>query len=315
MRKIESLFHFPHQQHPKYDFTLREINELLDVTSKAHSAFGGNEAEAFPSDVDAPRPFEGTSLVRALEASAEMLDVLEHVETLLVRIHALLADARMKPIMGNAKETSLEQWLNDYVGSDDVEKGCVSVLDLSLIPSEVVHVTTFVIACMVFEALQRYVKLNGKVLPTVLVMEEAHTFVKRYREDLDFLGLVLSSQRPSELSPTLLSQCNTFLLHRISNDQDLVHRLVPDNLRGLLRELPSLPSQHAILLGWASELPVLVKIRDLAESQRRRSDDPDFWDVWTGKSEKGEPVKREVDWKIVAEHWQQGSSERSEDGS
>src|SRR5207248_108354 len=140
----------------------------------------------------------------------------------------------------------------------------------------------------------------GSALPTVLVMEEAHTFVKRYRDDVEHddaakiccqvferiaregrkfgLGLVLSSQRPSELSPTVLSQCNTFLLHRISNDRDqeIVQRLVPDNLRGLLRELPSLPSQTAILLGWASELPVLVNLRDLPRSQQPHSDDPDF---------------------------------------
>ena len=102
---------------------------------------------------------------------------------------------------------------------------------------------------MTFEALQRYRKLNEKSLPTVLVMEEAHTFIKRYKEDAESrnassictqifekiaregrkfgLGLVLSSQRPSELSPTVLSQCNSFLLHRISNDRDqeLIHRL------------------------------------------------------------------------------------------
>ncbi len=337
--KIESLCEPRRQPHPHYDFTRQEINDLLAATSAAHSALGGSESETFPSDVDAPRPFEGASLVRALEASAEMLDVLEHVETLLVRIRALLADARMKPIMGGAIETTLEKWLTDYIGSDGAENGCVSVLDLSLVPSEVVHVITAVIARMIFEALQRYVKLNGKVLPTVLVMEEAHTFIKQYKEDLDFqdaaavccqvferiaregrkfgLGLVLSSQRPSELSPTVLSQCNTFILHRISNDrdQDLVHRLVPDNLRGLLRELPCLPSQHAVLLGWASELPVLVKMHDLPESQRPRSDDPDIWDVWTGKNEKGETATREIDWKTVAGDWQQGSTERSEEES
>ncbi|MBC7084188.1 MAG: ATP-binding protein [Firmicutes bacterium] len=336
---IESLCAPRRKQHAHYDFTPSEVEKLLAATSAAHSAFGGSESETFPSDVDAPRPFEGASLVRALEASAEMLDVSEHVETLLVRIRALLADARMKRIMGGATETTLEGWLTDYIGSDGAKNGCVSVLDLSLVPSEVVHVITAVIARMVFEALQRYVKLNGKVLPTVLVMEEAHTFIKRYKEDVENqdaaavccqvferiaregrkfgLGLVLSSQRPSELSPTVLSQCNTFILHRISNDcdQDLVHRLVPDNLRGLLRELPSLPSQHAILLGWASELPVLVKMHDLPESQRPRSDDPDFWDVWTGKNEKGETVTREIDWKTVAEAWQQGSTERSEEES
>jgi hypothetical protein len=339
VEKIESLCAPRREQYAHYDFIHSQVEELLAETSAAHSAFGGGESETFPADVDAPRPFEGASLVRALEASAEMLDVLEHVETLLVRIRALLADARMKPIMGGAHDTTLEEWLTDYIGMEGAGKGCVSVLDLSLVPSDVVHIITAVIARMIFEALQRYAKLNGKPLPTVLVIEEAHTFIKRYKEDLDSpdaaavccqvferiaregrkfgLGLVLSSQRPSELSPTVLSQCNTFLLHRISNDRDqeLVHRLVPDNLRGLLRELPSLPSQHAILLGWASELPVLVKMHDLPESQRPRSDDPDFWDVWTGKNEKGETVTREIDWKTVAKAWQQGSTERSEEES
>jgi len=339
VEKIEALCKPRREPHAHYDFTRQEIEDLLAVASAAHLAFGGTESETLPSDVDAPRPFEGASLVRALEASAEMLGVSEHVETLLVRIRALLADARVKPIMGRATEMTLEEWLTNYIGSDSVENGCVSVLDLSLVPIEVVHVITAVIARMVFEALQRYVKLNSRALPTVLVMEEAHTFIKRYKEVLDFqdaaaiccqvferiaregrkfgLGLVLSSQRPSELSPTVLSQCNTFILHRISNDRDqeLVNRLVPDNLRGLLRELPSLPSQHAILLGWASELPVLVKMRDLPESQRPRSDDPDFWDVWTGKNEKGETVTRKIDWKTVAEAWQKGSTERSEEES
>lgn len=202
------------------------------------------------------------------------------------------------------------------------------MLDLSLVPSEVVHIITAVIARMIFEALQRYRKLNSVALPTVLVMEEAHTFIKRYKEDIENhdaasiccqvfekiaregrkfgLGLVLSSQRPSELSPTVLSQCNSYLLHRISNDRDqeLVHRLVPDNLKGLLRELPSLPSQNAILLGWASELPVLVKMNDLPKSQQPHSDDPDFWNVWTGKGPGGEVVERKVNWKPVADDWQ-----------
>ena len=133
-------------------------------------------------------------------------------------------------------------------------------------------------------------------------------FEKIAREGRKFgLGLVLSSQRPSELSPTVLSQCNSFILHRISNDRDqeLVGRLLPDNFRGLLKELPSLPSQRAILLGWASELPILVKIRDLIKEKRPQSDDPDFWDVWTGKDINGKEIVRKVDWKIIADDWQE----------
>jgi len=84
----------------------------------------------------------------------------------------------------------------------------------------------------------------------------------------------------------------------------LVHRLVPDNLKGLLRELPSLPSQNAMLLGWASELPLLVKMNDLPKSQQPRSDDPDFWNVWMGADSEGNPVVRKADWKPIADDWQ-----------
>ena len=328
---VEALCEPRRVQYALPDFTRAEVQGLITAASAAHSAFGGTDADMIPADVDAPRPFEGASLLRGVEAAGEMLNVSEHIETLLVRIRALLTDTRMKPIMGDASTTTLDQWLASYVGSDNAEDGCVSVIDLSLVPTEVVHVVTAVIARVIFEALQRYLKLNGVTLPTVLVMEEAHTFIKRYKEDVENqdaasiccqvferiaregrkfgLGLVLSSQRPSELSPTVLSQCNTFLLHRISNDLDqaLVHKLVPDNLRGLLRELPSLPSQSAILLGWASELPVLVKMNDLPKSQQPRSDDPDFWGVWVGKDDNGEAISRATDWKKIATNWQAGS--------
>ena len=112
--------------------------------------------------------------------------------------------------------------------------------------------------------------------------------------------MVLSSQRPSELSQTVLSQCNTFLLHRIVNDRDqeLVKKMVPDSLSGLLRELPILPSRKAILVGWAFPIPVLVEMNYLEKSQRPSSNDPSFWDVWTGNKE------REIDWEKIVKDWQ-----------
>jgi hypothetical protein len=310
------------------DFVKQEIDQLVATASEAHSALGGSDADIEPFDVDAPRPFKGESLLRSVEATAEMLNVAEHAETLLIRIRSLLANTLVKTIISDTGDVSLHQWLEDYIGSNNASNGTITILDLSLVPMEVVHILTSVIARMVFEALQRYRKLNEVALPTVIVMEEAHTFVKRYKEDAESydgssvccqvfekiaregrkfgLGLVLSSQRPSEISPTVLSQCNTFLLHRISNDKDqeLVHKLVPDNLKGLLRELPSLPSQYAILLGWASELPLLVKMNDLPRSQQPRSDDPDFWSVWTGLDEDKKPVERKIDWEKITEDWQ-----------
>lgn len=315
--------------YPTYEFTLCEINKLLLGLQCAHAAFGGSDTDILPIDADVPRPFTGDQLLRSLDATAELLGVSEYVETMQMRIRTLLSDSRLKIVSGTNQDLPLDDWLRNYIGDSEASNGSITVIDLSLVPAEVVHIITAVIARMTLEALQRYRKLHqGKALPTVLVMEEAHTFIKRYKDDAENqnsaviccqvfekiaregrkfgLGLVLSSQRPSELSPTVLSQCNSFLLHRISNDQDqeLVKRLLPDNLRGLLRDLPSLPARHAILLGWASELPVLVQMNTLTEHHRPKSDDPDFWAVWSGKNRDG-AVDRKVDWKVLADDWQQ----------
>ena len=317
-------------------FTEDQVGVIVNALQSSLDGLGGIIYQEGP-DEDVPLAFNGIDLADHLETIAEQENVSQYLDFLVARIRTFLSDPRMKAVIGDTGDLTLNGWLNSYVGSDNAEDGCVSVIDLSLVPTEVVHVVIAVIARMVFEALQRYVKLNDVALPTVLVMEEAHTFIKRYKEDVENqdaaavccqvferiaregrkfgLGLVLSSQRPSELSPTVLSQCNTFLLHRISNDRDqeLVQRLVPDNLRGLLRELPSLPSQIAILLGWASELPVLVKMNDLPKSQQPRSDDPEFWGAWVGKDEEGKPILRSTDWKRIVEDWQAGPAEEEDD--
>ena len=288
---------------------------MIALLKEVYLKAGGREEEFLPTDEDSPIPFSGDNFVRSIEANAEILNTTDYIVTLMPRIKTLLSDVRVKKVID---DTSLElsDWLGEYIGSDNKES--LTIIDLSLLPSDVTSIITAVIARMVFEAQQRYLKLNKACLPTVLVMEEAHYFVKRYNDDAENtgpttqcckvfekiaregrkfgLGLVLSSQRPSELSPTVLSQCNSFLLHRISNDRDqeLVQRLLPDNMRGILREMPSLPSQYAVLLGWASELPVMVKMRTLPEAQRPQSDDPDYWNVWTGAKE------RKIDWKSIA---------------
>lgn len=302
-----------------YTYTRNEVDEVKRLLREVFLAAGGQEEDFLPIDENSPLPFSGENFVRSIEANAEILKTTEYVAQLLPRIKTLLYDVRVKNVIIN-EELKLEDWLNDYIGADGQES--LTIIDLSLLPSEVTNIITTVIARMVFEAQQYYLKINKKCLPTVLVMEEAHYFIKRYNDDPDNigaatlcckvfekiaregrkfgLGLVLSSQRPSELSPTVLSQCNSFLLHRISNDRDqeLVQRLLPDNMRGILREMPILPSQHAVLLGWASELPVMVKMRTLTEKQRPQSDDPDFWNVWIGKQE------RKIDWLSITQEWQ-----------
>ncbi|EGR4445506.1 ATP-binding protein [Vibrio cholerae] len=300
-----------------------DTDELIRELKNAHAVLGGDEQELLPKSEDSPIRFKGDDFVAYLEALAQETGTEQFVEFLLTRIRTMLGDTRISAVTNDSEEPiSLTTWLDTFLGKD--RQGSITVIDLSLVPNEIIHLVTAVISRVTFEALQRYRRLHGKPLPTVMVAEEAHTFIKRYKEDSESqsvsdvcckvfekiaregrkfgLGLVVSSQRPSELSPTVLSQCNTFLLHRISNDRDQeqVHRLVPDNMRGLLRELPSLPSRHAILLGWASELPILVRMRELTEKQRPQSDDPDFWDVWSNSTDEF----RDVNWQPIADDWQ-----------
>lgn len=301
---------------------LESVRDALDMLAQTLPDMGN----AAPISEDAPLFFNVNMLAEHLErvATEQGGALAGFISTLGLRIRGMLADQRLGAVIGRDPPTSFDAWLKDYVGDNGASNGPLAVIDLSLVPSEVVHIVVSVLARLVFESLQRYRRSHpeGRSLPTVLVLEEAHTFVRRGKDDdgpaatpaqlcreaferiaregRKFgLGLVLSSQRPSELSPTVLAQCNTFLLHRIVNDadQNLVARLVPDNVGGLLRELPSLPSRQAILLGWATPIPVLVEVDELPEEQRPRSADPDFWDVWTLRSD------RTVDWTEIANDW------------
>lgn len=272
---------------------------------------------------DSPAYLDVDRLADHLEllASAAGGNASQHIATMTTRIRTMLQDQRLQPII-SGEESRLRDWLESYIGSNDADNGEIAIIDLALVPSDVIYVVIAVIARMVFEAAQRHMKLNEVALPTVLVLEEAHTFINRHvggeteitsaaqmcrqtfervaREGRKFgLGLVLSSQRPAELSQTVLAQCNTFILHRIVNDDDqkLVCRLVPDAMGGLLKELSSLPSRRAILLGWATPIPALVDVTELPLGQRPRSADPDFWHVWTRQA------TREIDWEAVERDW------------
>lgn len=305
------------------DFTETSLRATVSCMETALQQLPEATLVGGPSE-DAPMRFGPLDLAGHLEslaATPEFSDASAWAGTLLLRIRSMLADSRLAPIAAPEADLALSDWLESYIGRHDATNGNICVLDLSMIPADVMHLVVSVISRIVFEATQRYRRIEGRELPTVLVLEEAHTFVQRYlpdensslaaracrdsferiaREGRKFgLGLILSSQRPSELSPTVLAQCNTFLLHRLVNDQDqqLVAKLVPDNLGGLLSELPSMPSRQAILLGWAAPVPTLVLMRLLAEEHRPHSADPAFWGVWTGEQD------RVTTWNEVAEAW------------
>ena len=321
-----------HQKNKGYysSFSLQDIKSIKDKINTYQHLIGKIEINNGPN-ADTPLFFQNEKFVNYLEQLIRENSSVSYMDFFMMRIRTMISDIRISSVINTEeKDISLSDWLNNYIGNND-DNGTINIFDLSLIPSEILFIVVSVLARITFEAHQRYRRMNGNVLPTTIVVEEAHNFIKQYSDSTDEisatqlctqsfekiakegrkfgLGLLLSSQRPAELSPTVLSQCNTFLLHRLVNDrdQDMVKRLVPDSLGGILNELPILPTKKAILLGWAAPIPTLVEMNDLFIEHRPKSNDPVFWNVWTGKE------KREINWEKIVEEWQRNYNKPNED--
>lgn len=189
------------------------------------------------------------------------------------------------------------------------EKSNVTILDLSGIPFEVLSITVSLISRLLFDFGYYFKrnrieknpneKLNSDV-PILLVFEEAHKYapksgLARFKHSLKAIEriakegrkygitLMLSSQRPSEISETIFSQCNNFISMRLTNpnDQNYVARLLPDTLGSLIDCLPSLQAGEALLIGDAIVMPSIVQIEqtDLPPS----SNDIPYWELWKEK--------------------------------
>jgi hypothetical protein len=211
----------------------------------------------------------------------------------------------------------------------------VVIIDLSLLSAEILENITALIGRLLIDFLQRLsnTSISGierGAFPVVLILEEAQNYI-RERSDADEsisreiferiaregrkfgLGLVVASQRPSELSKTVLSQCNSFVVHRLQNPEDLWYfkQIVPGIYEKLLDQLPALAPQHALVLGEAIRAPALVRVRDVDPAPR--SKDPRFFEKWTA----GTPPLPNVE--AVCENWEgqkaQGDSEAGQTGT
>lgn len=202
---------------------------------------------------------------------------------------------------------------------DGSKRSNVVIIDLSLLASEVLENVTALIGRLIHEFLQRLTDPVSGVgrgeYPVVLVLEEAQNYIRegrRTEEDsiskLVFeriaregrkygLGLVVASQRPSELSKTVLSQCNSFIVHRLQNPEDLRYfrEIVPGIYGQLLDQLPALAPRSALVLGECVQAPALVEMREA--NPVPKSKNPKFYRSWTQE-------EKQPDFEAVCERWE-----------
>lgn len=208
-------------------------------------------------------------------------------------------------------------YLKELEGNDK-KNYQVIIIDLHLLASEILENITALLGRIILDFLQRIKGSDRCKFPVVLILEEAQNYIKESRTQeqespskLVFeriaregrkygLSLVVASQRLSDLSKIVLSQCNSFVVHRLQNPEDLRYfrEIVPEIHSTLLEQLPSLASQTALILGECVRAPMHVKIR--TASPKPQSENPMLWDHWTAET----PF--EPDFEKICSNWEKG---------
>ncbi|MCR3761678.1 ATP-binding protein [Clostridium felsineum] len=226
------------------------------------------------------------------------------------RFQSKIIDDRLKFLFGEqSKKISFEDILKKLLGYSDEENTNVTIIDLSGVPFEVLSITVSLISRILFDYGYYYKRLrceNNKDekinndAPILLVYEEAHKYIPKsdltkYRSAQKAIEriakegrkygvtLLLASQRPSEISETIFSQCNNFIAMRLTNpnDQIYVKKLLPDTMGTLIDKMPSLKSGEALLIGESVIMPSIVQI-DKCKNPPSSNDIP-YWKLWKEK--------------------------------
>jgi len=232
------------------------------------------------------------------------------IDKFISRMKSKINDKRLKFLLGKAAESvTFKETLKHLIGYKDEQTSNVTIIDLSGVPFDVLSITVSLISRIIFEYGYYYKRLRcsknaeekiNNDVPILLVYEEAHKYVPnsdlaKYRASKHSIeriakegrkygiSLLLASQRPSEISETIFSQCNNFLAMRLTNpnDQNYVKRLLPDTLGGLIDKMPTLKAGECLLIGESVILPSIVQI-DKCNPEPSSNDIP-YWDLWKEK--------------------------------
>lgn len=218
------------------------------------------------------------------------------------RLENKLSNSRLDFLFGDSsRDISFEETVKQFIGYSGSTNANVTIINLGGIPFEVLSITVSLISRILFDFGYFFSKLlstgQKHETPLLLLYEEAHIYVpksdllkyrssklaiERIAKEGRKYGITLGivSQRPSEISETIFSQCNNFIAMRLTNpeDQNYVKRLLPDTLGNLTESLPTLQSGEALLIGESIVLPSLVKI-DRCDPEPKSSD-IEYFEIW-----------------------------------
>jgi hypothetical protein len=267
--------------------------------------------------IDSPIPYDLGLLIKNIEDDKNKISAASKQDShnsILNKIEVLKNDDRMKFLMNpwDQKTDPFPKVISQFISNNS----SISIIDLSGVPNEVAGIASAVIARTLFNFKIWQTAKERETNPILLICEEAHRYVPN-RGEAQYeaaqeairriakegrkygLGLMLVSQRPSEVEETVLSQCNSWIVLRISNDTDREHvkSMLPDSLAGLTKVLSGLRRREAIFVGQAAMLPSRIMIRHLDEDMLPRSHDIDFDKGW-----QTEPLNEETI-KLIGNRW------------
>jgi hypothetical protein len=298
------------------------VRKLKDETLEAE----GHSEVRTTFTVDSPIPYSLSDLRTRLEEDntstkkgARDKDVKgdwnDKLTRFLARLDSKCEDRRYGFLFRAPKSALTYQWLTQQIlrllGSGKGTPG-IKIVDFSEVPADVLPVVVGVLARLLYDV-QFWMDPRSRT-PVTLVCDEAHLYLPvremaetAERKALDAfeaiakegrkygMSLLIVSQRPHDVSRTILSQCNNFMVLRLTNDQDqnVVRRLMPDSMAGLTEVLPLMDVGEALLLGDAVLLPTRVRLDP--PQTKPNSATRSFWSEWATRAPDGNALATAVE--------------------
>lgn len=306
---------------------LEILQELIPIAKSRYSAGRGKETQTLRTrvvdtgryTVDTPVPYRISDLTALID---ERMGKLENKRDLAPyrqiknRIDAVSQDSRFAFMFGSLTVYDGMAQVLSRIFRVPVNGRPITILELTGIPPEIVAVVVSVICRMTFD----FALWSEGRVPVTVVCEEAHRYVpanaklcfepakraiaKIAKEGRKYgASLAIVTQRPAEIDPTILSQCNTVFALRMSNDRDqeIVKSAISDTGSGLLEFLSALGQREAIAFGDGVSLPVRIRFDEMPKEHLPRSTGAAFTKQWQDNMEDADFLEHLVDrWRSAA---------------